>query len=288
MNLRILNLNLGLLPWPLGIRHNCQRSKTMLNKILMMEPDELPDVICFQELTSRIARRIVTKGLCDLYPYHYVDTRLGRHLIGVNSGLAIFSRHPIVDKTLRTYSVYRGVENFARKGVMGVRLEIDKYDEDHVLYTTHLCVFTTHIQAGIGKEPCICKLFDRNQYTTAELKTKQVQESTEFVNCFVRPAVDEAVVFCGDFNIPAAEELYPMLRDTLMDECGLVDSYDADRSEIEGSVIGKPHKRIDYQFVSPQWLQGHSGIVTYFGPYGEVTDHYGVTGTYQLDEDNKK
>lgn len=280
MNIRVVNINLGLLPYCLGIRQNRKRARTLLNRILMMNNETfgMPDVICFQELTSRFARRIISKGLADVFPYSYVDKRPGKYLIGVNSGLAIFSRHPILDTTLVSYSVYRGVENFAKKGVMGVRLEIDKYDSDNVLYSETLCVFTTHIQAGIGKEPCICKWFDRNHLSTNELKTLQVQESTHIINEFIKP--DEPAIFCGDFNIPATEELYPMLTETLRDECELEDSFSPQESEIDSSVIGKPDKRIDYQFVTRRFLDGHSVIETYFGPYGEVTDHYAVFGNF--------
>lgn len=281
MNLRVVNLNLGMLPFPLGIRHNCRRVNTLLNKILMMDNENLPDVICFQELTSRIARHKVIQGLKDLYPHRYVDTRTGKYLVGVNSGLAIFSRYPILNTMIKSYTVYRGVENFARKGIMGVRLEIDKFDKQNVLYSGTVCIFTTHLQAGIGDEPCVCKWFDSNHLSTNELKTRQVEEAADYINEFVYS--DEPVIFCGDFNIPSAEELYPMLTEVLGEECRLYDTFSGEDSEVSSSVIGKQNKRIDYQFINDTVIEGKSVIKTYFGPYGEVTDHYAAFGDYELE-----
>lgn len=100
--MKILSLNLGQLPFPLGIKDRKKRARELVNKVLMMDSEDdenTPDIVCFQELFSRSSRRIVIKGLSDIYPYWYADNSRGRHVVGVNSGLAIFSKHQIVDHT---------------------------------------------------------------------------------------------------------------------------------------------------------------------------------------------
>lgn len=279
MNIFVMNLNVGQLPWPLGIHGRKSRARTLVDKILMMDEDsKLPDIICLQELFSKTARKIVIKGLKDAYPYYYVDDSHGKYLVGVNSGLAIFSKHPIVNQTLVHYSVYRGVENFAKKGIMGVRLEVDKYDENNALYSSSLCVFTTHVQTGVGGEPCICKLFDRNNLPSDSLKYLQIEQACKVINEFRDE--DDHLIFCGDFNINSSKKLYQEISDALGVDCCIYDSFESKQSNLQSSAIGEG-KRIDYQFVSDDLL-GESIIDSYFGPYAIVTDHYAIFGDYKI------
>ena len=263
---RILSLNVAQLPFPLGIKNRNARAKNLVDKILAIDQEQ-PDVICLQELFRHRGRKYVIKALEDIYRFVFADNRRGRHLLGVNSGLAILSRFPIIDKMIHRYTKYRGVENFAKKSILGVMLEIN--DDEYV------CVFTTHLQTGLGGEPCICKLFETNSDTSNELKTMQIQEAATAIQDFRRST--HPVYFVGDFNIPANKPLYLITSAILLARCNIVDVFDHNESELDTSVIGREDRRIDHLFASsPESSQ--NVISSHFGTYGDVTDHYAVSG----------
>ncbi len=257
---KILTLNVAQLKFPIGKGNRTART-LMLSNILNKDSFQY-DVICFQELFRGESRDILVRWLSENYPYFIADYSRGRYLIGVNSGLAIFSKHPITRDIFHRFTTFRGVENFTKKGVLGVEIDIEG---------TAVHVFTTHLQTGLGSEPCICKLFDRNKMTSVEIKTKQVKEIKSVITQFAGDR--DNIILTGDMNIRADSELYDMAYGKLS-SVSLLDTFSPDVSELQTTVIGKD-RRIDYI-----WFDGvgNSIIVPYFRSSPEITDHNGVVG----------
>lgn len=273
LNVNVLNVNIAQLPWPIGIGKRKQRVLLLIRTIL--ELDTSPDILCFQEAFNRSSRKLLSHHLRFAYPYSFVDNSIGKFLVGVNSGLAIFSKFPIIHRELHTYTVYRGVENFAKKGVMGVRIEIDHHNSRNVWQNLKLSVFTTHLQAGgFDKTPCICKYFDKNNMTSSEIKESQVMEAARFINHITDDNEDDGIVLCGDFNLEPDVDFLGHILEQLSN---LSDSFDATKSKLDTTVIGED-KRIDYQFTDVP--NSESVIIPEIA--GNITDHYAVSGIVPL------
>ncbi len=252
---KVLTLNVAQLKFPIGKSSRTARI-LMLCDILVKDPQY--DIICLQELFRNKSRDIAVRWLSEKYPYFIVDKSRGRYLIGVNSGLAIFSKHPITRDTLHRFTTFRGVENFTKKGVLGVEIDV----EGSAIY-----IFTTHLQTGLGSEPCICKLFDRNKLTSNKLKTIQLDEITAVIEKFAEDSTN--VILTGDMNIRADSDLYDIAYEKFS-SIGLLDTFFSE-SEVQNTVIGKD-RRIDYI-----WFSGTGdSIIIDFNP--KITDHNGVVG----------
>ncbi len=263
--LKILTLNVGQLKFPIGKGKRNLRA-LMLGEILSNEKNPY-DVICFQELFRKKAQDILIRWISEIYPYYIVDRSCGRYLVGGNSGLAIFSRHPITREVRHRFTAYRGVENFAKKSVWGVELDVEG---------TSVCVFTTHLQTGISNEPCICKLFDKNNLSSNALKTLQIEEIITVVENFT--GENDNVIVTGDFNIRAGSDLHGVMYEKFSD-VGLLDTFSAEDSDLRSTVIGEEDKRIDYI-----WFDG-TGDSIIIGDYRttpDITDHNGVSGYLDL------
>jgi endonuclease/exonuclease/phosphatase family metal-dependent hydrolase len=267
--INILSLNLAQLPFPIGISNRNKRAREFVNRLLNME--NLPDVICLQELFTNSSRNIIKNGIEHIYPYNYIDYSCGKFLIGVNSGLAIFSKYPISSQILHTYKKYRGVENFAKKGVMGICIELEN--------DKHCYVFTTHIQSGLGGSPKILDWLDKilniTDLGSDDLKLYQVASIINTINKLI---VGKAPIFvAGDFNIEANTELYTEMLN-ILDSKKLYDNYDEENSENNSSVLDED-KIIDYIFSN---MNGQYIILNTFGEKGIVTDHRAVNGIYKI------
>jgi len=267
--LRVLTLNVAQLGWPLGIKNR----QTRVLKLAKVLREELPDfdVLCFQELYRKRAKETLILWLKEEYPYYIVDTSPGRYWIGTNSGLAFFSKIPIAEVYKYVYKHFRGVENFSRKSLWGLKLHYANEPEEKIY------VFTTHIQSGIGSEPCICKIFDYfskspgKNMTSKELKEAQIDELCKAVQEFAGD--NSKVILSGDFNIRATSSLYKKLSQS-MNNIGLFDTFEEEKSPIDTTVVGEENKRIDYIWCD---TEGESIVATIFGEEG-ISDHYGVVG----------
>lgn len=263
MVLKILTLNVTALKWPLGLNNREKRMKNIAKKILLMESQ--PDVVCFQELFSPIAKETLTKLLKIDYPHYYIDPAGDKYFIGVNSGLAIFSKHTITKKDIHYYELYRGEENFAKKGVMGVQIYLPE--------TKPTFIFTTHIQTG--GELCIFKPFNKTTMQEKYIKVKQMTEAKRFIDSFVSDP-NSNVFITGDFNIKSTDEfLYP----TMINVLNVKDTFDRERSVLEVTSRNSG-QRIDYILTETNDNSvGYSYITETFG---ENSDHRAVVGKFYI------
>jgi len=273
MSLTVVSVNSAQQPkWiPGAMGYQDARAKQLAEDILAHDPD----VVCIQELFRKGSQKIVRDHLKEELPYFYIDTSCGKYIIGVNSGLAIFSRYPISNQSLYRYKVYRGVENWAEKGVMHVTVDFED---------TSVEVFTTHLQTGLGAEPCICKYFDRNQYSSDQLKEMQVNELINQAKKYE----GNPMIIAGDFNIRAESDVYDVVAGNFEETLQVNDVFDASKSPCSSSVVGKTDHRIDYVWTNVKdayyiilepWKRKNGEFV---GPKVDpkvfVTDHHAIIG----------
>lgn len=264
--LRILTLNTAQLPAPLGMDHHQSRARQVAEVIANMGP--APDIIALQEVFSDMARHTFKNHLESIYPYSYYNDY--EQLVGVDSGLLFLSRTPISEHYAVTYSDFRGIEDFAAKGLIGIQT---------VVLGKEVLVFTTHLQTG-GDWPWLA-LFDLNKPQPDHIKIRQLKEGNDLIEKAVKKAQNPYTFFVGDFNIPAGTDLYANALITL------AYASDTHSSECSSSINSiwrdtTAPKRIDYIFAydMPSKVTGTSCIISDFS--SELTDHLAVLGDFDL------
>lgn len=267
--LRILTLNTAQLPFPLGLENRDERVKELGRLILAMENQ--PDVICFQEMFRKEGKERITKELHNRYPFFAADDT--DPTVGVNSGLLIVSKFPIAQQFSHTYNLYRGIEDFAAKGVLGAQIPWKG---------RNLLVFTTHLQTG--GEWDLLKPMDWSKPDSTTVKVFQVYEAQDFIGSLRQSIPNSLVLFAGDFNIRAGGDLYLEAARLLM---GARDAHSEACSVTGGTVweedgISVKPNRIDYIWVFGSALKGNSCITNLFNT--QVTDHLGVVAELTLSE----
>lgn len=264
VKLSLLTLNVQQFAY--GIKYNDDWERALRLTDLVRAKHEEFDVLAFQELWSNVTRKFIYKKIKDLYPYRFQDNQYGVGALGFHSGLAIYSKYPIVRMGQMTYRNARSHENFAKKGVLGVELNV----QGKTAY-----VFNTHLQAGPGGS--FFRWWDRGKPTTAEISVLQLKEARAFITQFVvQPTAP--IFFIGDLNISARNESeYNSGLAALLDAR---DTFDPTRSKIIGTSWDSfpSDHRIDYILHLGAQAEGYSFVTDYFG--ANVTDHLGVTGEF--------
>lgn len=259
-NIKILTLNVAMLPFPLGIGNRRKRAEGIVQEIKKM--DIKPHVITFQECFSSTAKKIFKKQLSKMFPYYYFDTAPKKYYIGVNSGLAVFSQLPISNPVVHYFSLYRGEENFATKGVLGVQINGTN---------KKIFVFTTHIQTG--GELCIFKPFNKTNQLPIDIKLHQMSEIKQFVDSYVSDPIS-GVFITGDFNIKSERPEYNTIKNIM----NVHDPHDQFLSEDNGTSINSGY-RIDYIFYDKIYpVKGYSKIIKNFDSH---TDHRAVFANFE-------
>lgn len=242
ITMHLLSLNVAQLPEWLGEMKNTKERITQLCRLILDAQLE-PDVLCFQELFSETSRDIAQSLLSTKYPHNVVDER--RRCIGVNSGLAVFSRHPIVDTYWMEFSHKRNIDLLTQKGCLAVRIQPTPLGMP-------VLVCTTHLQAGGDSWFCTCC----NAGTTADqVKFKQIEQMSKWIR--EHATSTDVVVLTGDFNLSPRENplgqiqrFWPNARD----------AFNARITSYAYSVAD--NRRIDYAFVlvAPPSLNSNSTI----------------------------
>lgn len=289
ISIRLLTLNTEQMPFPFGKELRTERAQRLSDIILSNEDF---DIICLQEVFWEPSRQVFINNLKHKYPHYYVDNSFGKYFIGLNSGLAIFSKYPILDRISHTYKDYRGVETFAKKGVIGVKLDISgetKFDYNNFktnkfgfkrssikLKRSTINVFTTHLQSGIGGQPYIFTLIDKYSHlkgsnmSSIELKESQLNELKKTVQKFCKDG--EHIIVAGDLNIEASKSKDYGILSKIMHSLRLKDKFVFTNKSIKSSVLGNEEKRIDYVWSN---MAGKSIITETYGN-SKTTDHRDV------------
>lgn len=258
--LRVMTFNVPFFPPPIGEGKRTKRLKAFLKTVRSMRP--LPDVITLQEIWTAWAKDKIARGLKRLYPHQYRDRSPGKYLILLNSGLMILSRHKILARTKLHYKRSTGEEKLARKGVLGVRIQLPN--------GKRVNVFTTHLQST-------------SKTKANNIKISQLTQARKLISRFTRKAAKEAVILTGDFNLSAeksptylekARALWPGSVDTFDPEKG-----DGTRYSTWNGLLGKGNstaQRVDQIWILRGPASGYSYLLKVFGQ--KVSGHLAMWG----------
>lgn len=184
--IKILSWNIYMLPGFLGYG-KVQRAEAIGQ--LLASKDY--DVIVFQEAFHQPARKTISRLLQPAYPFQAGPANSRLLSLRTNSGIWIFSKHPIVSAWAIEFQTRGGVDALSRKGALLVELNVNGQI---------IQVIGTHLQNSgeqwLKHGQCV-ELFHKL------LKTHH------------RPGVPQVV--CGDFNIDrhTATENYRQMLQTL-------------------------------------------------------------------------
>lgn len=298
----ILTLNTALLTVFFGqidvnMKNNNSRAALMGKTIRYMSPK--PDIIVFQEaFDSKALRNKLYNEIKDIYSHAFFDTRQNAYFGGgVDSGLAILSKYPIIRKFQKDFSCWAGIEALARKGIMGAEISVNGCP---------FYMFTAHFQAGVSKDwyiklasnaknwlaklklvdPRSCEGKDPDKLSSDDIVNMELHQAKKEIYSFVKDK-NAPIVFAGDFNISR-------LRDTVNYEellktfPGALDTYINGSKKIKSSswkgdkVAETETDRLDYVWLlNPSTISSaKSDIIDTFT--STMTDHLGVLGTIEF------
>jgi endonuclease/exonuclease/phosphatase family metal-dependent hydrolase len=178
LKLHVMSYNIKGLPGFLTSGEYKSERYVMIGKFLAERAakGDAPDVVLIQEAFSENTRALLKAAR---YP-HLAQGPEYKTWLGLNSGLYILSRHPIVAKATREFRSYpncSGWDCFANKGVQFARILVPGLPRP-------LDLFNTHLQAGRDDPPA---------------RRRQVKILVEFFR--EHHQLGNPVVFGGDFNI---------------------------------------------------------------------------------------
>ncbi len=262
--IKILSWNIYMLPGMVMKGGKVERAAA-IGKILK-ESDY--DVIVFQEAFHRRARKKIYQQLKDAFPYQTGPANQQLISYKTNSGIWIFSKHPIVASQAIIFKNRSGIDAFSRKGGLIAELLIDQ---------TLVQVAGTHLQnsgpAWIRQSQCV-----------------------EFYNRLLKPMQKEGVpqILCGDFNINREkEEEYHFMLQTLHatdgELCGNVKhTYDRQQNDLHVEA-GQKKDLIDYILIrdSENQVVGTSREIkiireSWHRQHADLSDHFALAAEIQF------
>jgi endonuclease/exonuclease/phosphatase family metal-dependent hydrolase len=133
--LKILSWNIQMLPNAVKANSRATRAHAIVNQLMMRDYD----VVVFQELFHKRARRIIVNGLKQKYPYYTPVLNKKAIAIKTNGGVAIFSKHEILKANEIRYRDRSGFDKLSRKGAL--LAEIAFNGKEIQIAGTHLQAF---------------------------------------------------------------------------------------------------------------------------------------------------
>ncbi len=195
--IKILSWNIYMLPH-LVATHSSKKERAKGIGNLLKASDY--DVIVFQEAFHPLARKKIFQLLSKNFPYQAGPANRKLFSLKTNSGIWVFSKHPIVSHQSIIYKNRSGVDALSRKG--GLLVEIDAQGQ-------HIQIAGTHLQ------------------NSGKVWLRHAQ-CVEFYERLLKPAMREGVpqIICGDFNIDrnTARESYQFMLQSLDAEDGSINS----------------------------------------------------------------
>lgn len=141
----------------------------------VLNDENQPDIIGFQETFHVDASRIFCDKLKDKYPY--IISSVLPTVSGFNSGAMFVSKYPIVGVHFHCLKHNLGVERLAPKGILRVTIATEN---------GHINIYNVHTQALLGKE-------------RAESRLKQLQQIKQIMQAdFAKEGHPQLLM--GDFN----------------------------------------------------------------------------------------
>jgi len=156
-----------------------ERAKEIVKAVL----NDSMDIIVFEEIFDRKARKIITKGLKPVFNYTAGPGKKG--ILKLNSGVMIFSKYPIINTAIVYFDDCKEADCLAKKAVV--------YSEIQLKENKKINLLGTHFQAIGG--PVFRKIRARQMDIMQKTAEKNMKEGAP-------------VVFAGDFNISENDSLF--------------------------------------------------------------------------------
>ncbi|MDX1652494.1 MAG: endonuclease/exonuclease/phosphatase family protein [Brumimicrobium sp.] len=259
--IRIMSYNVRLFDIYKWINPDKSDSK---QKFLKVFEKNDPDILCLQEYMedNRTVAHIKDKDIMEAGGFTNVAKQTTVQTVGVNFGLAIFSRFPIIKKGT----------------VESTKTEMFCQFADIALYDDTMRVYNLHLQS-IRFQQDEYSLFDQNA-PTAKTKLEKIMGLFEKLKYAYGPRVDEVkaileharscphpVVICGDFNDPPVSYIYDKFNDEFFD------AFRETSYGIGKTYAGKiPAGRIDYIFFDENFE-----ALSFNRQQEVLSDHYAIT-----------
>lgn len=255
--IKILSWNIYMLPS--FIKATVKKERAQWIGKLLRESDY--DVIVFQEAFQQKARKRIFKQLAYSFPYQAGPANQKLISYRTNSGLWIFSKHPIVAMQSIVFRNRSGVDAFSRKGGLITELMVNG---------TPIQIAATHLQnsgqAWVRQSQCV-----------------------EFYNRLLKPFQKEGVtqIICGDFNINRQSEEYDFMLQTLHAEDGDIMgdarySYDRKNNDVTNEGGGTADL-IDYILLKTNGIPTASATrrikklqTWWHAKHKDLSDHYAL------------
>ncbi len=175
----IMTWNIYMLPRPFVRVNQSQRA----DSIVELMKKENVDIIVFQEVFDRTAKKKLRAGLAKKFPYHAGPGY--SPFLKQSSGVMIFSKYPIYYDEFLPFKECEAIDCWAKKGALYVEIFVNNNKK--------LQVIGTHMQSKTG----FLYNYTRNQQLKSIYKMSKLNK-------------EEGVplVFAGDFNISESDSLY--------------------------------------------------------------------------------
>lgn len=259
---RLMTLNIPFFPGGKKMGRFVERQDSLQRIVSQWE--QPPDVIALQEVWLNGVKQSLGDRFRDQYPHQSKDTSKHKGA-AINSGLMIISKFPIKKQGIKHYSDAFGTEKLARKGVMGVELEVSPRKT--------VFVFTTHLQSSSKPQ-------------ANEVKLKQMKEAKVFIDEFTAGR-NGTIFLTGDFNLSIEKnpeylvkvtKVYPYVRDTYDPPAG---------KKVKASTWGGMHgtgfqQRIDHIWIlrEQRRIEGYSYITLDIDE--KTSNHLALLGEFRL------
>ncbi|MCI5052685.1 MAG: endonuclease/exonuclease/phosphatase family protein [Simkaniaceae bacterium] len=163
-----------------GLRPGRKRVKMIADEIL----NKNDDVVCLQECFHTGHSDYLVKKLKKRFPY--IITQVGPRRNGINSGLFLASRVPIVAADYRKFQNLFGECRYSNKGYLAVTLDLGKGKKVNLM--------TTHLQAKMDRS-------ERYPQASIDLRAEQVEELSKFAQSYQEKNHSLGFILTGDLNI---------------------------------------------------------------------------------------
>ena len=250
-DLKVLSWNTYLLPPvnPLGIvklfndTHQEERAKEMAKKLEASDYE----ILFLQETFHKASRKKLEEGLSTKFPHHAYPKKK-KFLTFTNSGLAVYSKHPMKVLEEIVFQHAKGSDKLARKGAMLVEVELPGGKKAQFV--------NTHLQAWNNQE-------------AAEIRLQQLEEIKEVMKRHKQEGVPQFIV--GDLNIDGnkpiefqeAIKLLEMEPSKLQGEIQVTNGYETPCFKNPGGEAGG--EWLDHLFQTSNY-EIHSKVVPITGP----------------------
>ncbi|HLP20494.1 MAG TPA: sphingomyelin phosphodiesterase [Chitinophagales bacterium] len=256
-NLKVLSWNIYMLPPIVPGNDKIERAHAIVEEL----KNDSFDVIVFQEAFLKDARKVISEGLKDIYPYAYGPANSGGFTIRESSGVLVISKIEL--KLLNTIQFKNCALNdcFARKGAMLL---------EGVWHGKPFQILGTHLQAD-G--------FDK-------IREKQMDQIyLELLAEHKKDGVPQ--ILCGDMNTESEMKAhYCSMLDCLNAEDGDISgiekcSYDGENNPLAQAFGVKKKVNYDYILVRNNGAKMKStkrfvSVLRMKKGKGFLSDHYGI------------